>query len=133
MLQIGLTAHRGGRSDVHFIPQIALLRAYLGLLKSDLFEVCITYRFIQLGLIVSERQNLINPVQATERSAVRGYNGKLRTHRGAESWYFEAIHQLAAKDKTCLICLRITPRVYKTQGDNFVFLTWISAFCNCAS
>ena len=79
-------------------PQIALLRAYLGLLKSDLFEVCITYKFIFLALLVSERQNLINPVQATERSAVRGYNGKLRTHRGAGSWYFETLHQLAAKD-----------------------------------
>ena len=39
-------AHRGGRSVELAMPQIALLRAYLGLLKYDLFEVCVIYKYI---------------------------------------------------------------------------------------
>jgi len=62
VLLIDLTAHRGGRSDVHAIPQIALLRAYLGLLKYDLSEVC--FIFISLLIFVAKRHYFRNPVLA---------------------------------------------------------------------
>ncbi|MBO4232334.1 MAG: hypothetical protein J5862_03745 [Bacteroidales bacterium] len=83
--------------EVFYFPRLRY--AYLGLIKSDLSEVCFIYQFISLLLLVSKRQYFGNPVQTTERSAC-GVITAIYAPRGAGERCLETIRLLAAKDRT---------------------------------